>query len=183
VSQIFRRNKSQPSSGSKGDPCKKPTEAGGELNPAFQIGMIAARIFSKRGEKQEYFANKLELKFEPPSIVRTDRRTLFGIEKYIFKYFSLSLLIQGVQPKRKRDMQRRADGTFLRDYCTLPRYICYIFLFCFILREKLPVFCPPSPSVPCAYWGSNWIIKRSRDKLRGPSSIVLNGYQMVFTRE
>jgi hypothetical protein len=32
-----------------------------------------------------------------------------------------SQYMQSVQPMRKRDMQRRADGTYLHDYCALPR--------------------------------------------------------------
>jgi hypothetical protein len=35
--------------------------------------------------------------------------------------FSAMGKLLGVQPKKKRDMQRRADGTFLHDYCALPR--------------------------------------------------------------
>jgi hypothetical protein len=29
--------------------------------------------------------------------------------------------VMGIQPRRKRDFQGSADGTFLRDYCALPR--------------------------------------------------------------
>jgi hypothetical protein len=59
-----------------------------------------------------------------PERVNTDRdKTEICSQPAEAKKVSMNIkfeLVQCVQPMRTRDLQRRAGGTFLRDYCVLP---------------------------------------------------------------